>query len=150
MQVFLTEQHLAIALEYATDGELFDRVKQANRFDEDMARFFFQQLIAGASCMPFRSRCTGEGMRSPDSHHMPRASPCIKATCCRRPSYTRTRYDQTCSSFLFPTGNPSEIPLVSPGFVTKKMHPFLRDPGLAVQSLSCRSALAPHRDPPVA
>lgn len=46
-QVFLTDQHLAIVLEYATDGELFDRVKEANRFSEGMARFFFQQLIAG-------------------------------------------------------------------------------------------------------
>lgn len=50
MQVFLTGDYLAIALEFATDGELFDRVKEANRFNEGMARFFFQQLIAGVGC----------------------------------------------------------------------------------------------------
>lgn len=47
MQVFLTDEHLGIVLEYATGGELFERVKAANRFDEHMARFFFQQLVAG-------------------------------------------------------------------------------------------------------
>jgi serine/threonine protein kinase len=47
LQVFLTDQELGIVLEYATGGELFERVKAANRFDEHMARFFFQQLVAG-------------------------------------------------------------------------------------------------------
>ena len=47
LQVFLTDQHLGIILEFATGGELFERVKSAGRFDEHMARFFFQQLIAG-------------------------------------------------------------------------------------------------------
>lgn len=46
-RVFLTDQHLGIILEFATGGELFERVKSAGRFDEHMARFFFQQLIAG-------------------------------------------------------------------------------------------------------
>jgi serine/threonine protein kinase len=35
------------ALECATGGELFNKVKASGRFDEDMARFFFQQLIQG-------------------------------------------------------------------------------------------------------
>jgi serine/threonine-protein kinase SRK2 len=47
VQVFLTPTHLGIALECATGGELFNRVKASGRFDEDMARFFFQQLIQG-------------------------------------------------------------------------------------------------------
>jgi serine/threonine-protein kinase SRK2 len=47
MQVFLTRDHLCIVLEYASAGELFESVRDAGRFDEDMARFFFQQLIAG-------------------------------------------------------------------------------------------------------
>jgi serine/threonine protein kinase len=46
-QVFLTPKHLGIVLEYATGGELFEKVKASGRFDEDMARFFFQQLITG-------------------------------------------------------------------------------------------------------
>lgn len=48
VQVFLTRDHLCIVLEYASAGELFESVRDAGRFDEDMARFFFQQLIAGA------------------------------------------------------------------------------------------------------
>ena len=47
MQVFLTPTHLGIAMEYAAGGELFDRIAKAGRFNEDEARFFFQQLISG-------------------------------------------------------------------------------------------------------
>lgn len=47
LQVFLSRDHLCIVLEYASAGELFESVREAGRFDEDMARFFFQQLIAG-------------------------------------------------------------------------------------------------------
>ena len=43
----MTEENLGIVLEYATGGELFERVKAMNRLDEPMARFFFQQLVAG-------------------------------------------------------------------------------------------------------
>lgn len=46
-QVFLTPTHLGIAMEYAAGGELFDRIAKAGRFNEDEARFFFQQLISG-------------------------------------------------------------------------------------------------------
>lgn len=47
VQVFLTEDSLGLCLEYANGGELFERVKAAGRFEEDMARFFFQQLLSG-------------------------------------------------------------------------------------------------------
>jgi serine/threonine protein kinase len=47
MQVFLTGDSLGLCLEYANGGELFERVKAAGRFEEDMARFFFQQLLSG-------------------------------------------------------------------------------------------------------
>ncbi|MFS7894263.1 putative protein kinase CAMK-OST1L family [Helianthus anomalus] len=36
-------------MEYASGGELFDRICNAGRFNEDEARFFFQQLISGVS-----------------------------------------------------------------------------------------------------
>lgn len=74
LQVFLTPTHLAIVLEYAAGGELFDRICTAGRLSEDevvkciymykcinyqvlffneltilQARFFFQQLISGVS-----------------------------------------------------------------------------------------------------
>lgn len=46
-QVFLTSTHLAIVMEYASGGELFDRIVKIGRFSEDEARYFFQQLISG-------------------------------------------------------------------------------------------------------
>lgn len=46
-EVFLTSTHLGIAMEYASGGELFDRIVKAGRFSEDEARYFFQQLISG-------------------------------------------------------------------------------------------------------
>ena len=75
LQVFLTPTHLAIVLEYAAGGELFERICNAGRLSEDevgcvcvislylyklssddfyefpilQARFFFQQLISGVS-----------------------------------------------------------------------------------------------------
>ncbi|XLT32815.1 hypothetical protein HN873_064107 [Arachis hypogaea] len=47
-EVILTPTHLAI-MEYASGGELFERICNAGRFSEDEARFFFQQLISGVS-----------------------------------------------------------------------------------------------------
>ncbi|KAE9606867.1 putative protein kinase CAMK-OST1L family [Lupinus albus] len=46
-EVFLTPTHLALVLEYAAGGELFDRICNNGPFTEYMARFFFQQLISG-------------------------------------------------------------------------------------------------------
>lgn len=46
-EVILTPTHLAIVMEYASGGELFERICNAGRFSEDEARFFFQQLISG-------------------------------------------------------------------------------------------------------
>ncbi|GMI90971.1 SNF1-RELATED PROTEIN KINASE 2-8, SNF1-RELATED PROTEIN KINASE 2.8, SNF1-RELATED PROTEIN KINASE 2C [Hibiscus trionum] len=48
-EVLLTPTHLAIVMEYAEGGELFERICSAGRFGEDEARFFFQQLISGVS-----------------------------------------------------------------------------------------------------
>ncbi|KAL8117583.1 serine/threonine-protein kinase SAPK10 isoform X1 [Apium graveolens] len=48
-EVILTPTHLAIVMEYASGGELFERICNAGRFREDEARFFFQQLISGVS-----------------------------------------------------------------------------------------------------
>lgn len=48
-EVYLTPTHLAIVMEYAAGGELFERICIAGRFSEDEARFFFQQLISGVS-----------------------------------------------------------------------------------------------------
>ncbi|KAG9141826.1 hypothetical protein Leryth_013955 [Lithospermum erythrorhizon] len=48
-QVLVTPSHLAIVMEYAAGGELFEKICNAGRFSEDEARFFFQQLISGVS-----------------------------------------------------------------------------------------------------
>lgn len=48
-EVLLTPSHLAIVMEYAAGGELFERICSAGRFSEDEARFFFQQLLSGVS-----------------------------------------------------------------------------------------------------
>jgi serine/threonine-protein kinase SRK2 len=48
-EVMNTPTHLAIVMEYAAGGELFERICNAGRFSEDEARFFFQQLISGVS-----------------------------------------------------------------------------------------------------
>nr|VDD55812.1 unnamed protein product [Brassica oleracea] len=49
MKVVLTPTHLAIAMEYAAGGELFERTCSAGSFSEDEARYFFQQLISRIS-----------------------------------------------------------------------------------------------------
>lgn len=48
-EVLITPTHLAIVMEYAAGGELFERICSAGRFSEDESRFFFQQLISGVS-----------------------------------------------------------------------------------------------------
>ena len=47
IEVFVTSTHLGISMEYASGGELFERIVKAGRFSEDEARYFFQQLISG-------------------------------------------------------------------------------------------------------
>ncbi|KAL2477552.1 Serine/threonine-protein kinase SRK2B [Forsythia ovata] len=48
-EVVLTPTHLAIVMEYAAGGELFERICNAGRFSEDESRYFFQQLISGVN-----------------------------------------------------------------------------------------------------
>ncbi|KAH9297706.1 hypothetical protein KI387_029388, partial [Taxus chinensis] len=56
-EVLLTPTHLAIVMEYAAGGELFERICTAGRFSEDEARFFFQQLISGVSYCHSKQVC---------------------------------------------------------------------------------------------
>ena len=49
IEVVLTKTHLAIAMEYASGGELFDRILKKGKFCEAEARYFFQQLISGVA-----------------------------------------------------------------------------------------------------
>ncbi|KAF9624850.1 hypothetical protein IFM89_015404 [Coptis chinensis] len=56
-KVMVTPKHLAIVMEYAAGGELFDRMCTAGRFSEDEARYFFQQLISGVSYCHYMEIC---------------------------------------------------------------------------------------------
>lgn len=46
-KVLVTDSHLGIVMEYASGGELFDRICDAGRFSEKEARYYFQQLVCG-------------------------------------------------------------------------------------------------------
>ncbi|KAI3435933.1 hypothetical protein D9Q98_001991 [Chlorella vulgaris] len=46
-EAFLTTTHLGIAMEYASGGDLFDRVVSRRRLPEAEARYFFWQLVQG-------------------------------------------------------------------------------------------------------
>ena len=46
-EVLQTEGHIYLVLELITGGELFDKIVEQKRFDEDTARKYFQQLILG-------------------------------------------------------------------------------------------------------
>uniref|UniRef100_A0A7R9VAN1 Protein kinase domain-containing protein n=1 Tax=Chlamydomonas euryale TaxID=1486919 RepID=A0A7R9VAN1_9CHLO len=46
-EVFLTSEHICIAMEYATGGSLFEYVQKQGRLKEAVARWFFQQLVIG-------------------------------------------------------------------------------------------------------
>ena len=52
-EVILCPRHLAIVMEFAQGGDLFNAVQQSNghKMNEPMARYFFQQLIAGLGYM---------------------------------------------------------------------------------------------------
>ena len=45
LQVFLTNNHLAIAMEYAAGGNLYQLVARSGGLPEPDARWYFQQLI---------------------------------------------------------------------------------------------------------
>lgn len=56
-EVRLTPTHLAIVMEYANGGELFDKICSCGRFNENEARFYFQQLISGVAYLHSKGVC---------------------------------------------------------------------------------------------
>lgn len=44
-ELFITEEHLVLVMEYADGGDLFSYVRRRGRLREDTARWFFQQII---------------------------------------------------------------------------------------------------------
>lgn len=44
-EMFLTQDHVCILMEYANGGSLFDMVSKERKLREPLARWFFQQLI---------------------------------------------------------------------------------------------------------
>lgn len=59
-EVFLTPEHLAIAMEFAAGGELFDRIVAAQRFSEDVARWAGR----GGGCFGLVERARDRQMES--------------------------------------------------------------------------------------
>lgn len=43
-------------MEYASGGTLFERIEKFQRFKEDIARYFFQQLVCGVAWMHKKAR----------------------------------------------------------------------------------------------
>ena len=59
LQVFLTPEYLAIAMEYATDGDMFQLVVRQRGLLEKDARWYFQQLIVAVDyCHRMVRLCT--------------------------------------------------------------------------------------------
>lgn len=46
-EVMESESYVYIVLELVTGGELFDKIIKAKKFEEDVARRYFQQIISG-------------------------------------------------------------------------------------------------------
>ena len=46
-EVLASKTKIFIVLELVTGGELFDKIVEAQRFDTETARFYFQQLVVG-------------------------------------------------------------------------------------------------------
>lgn len=46
-EVLASQSKIFIVLELVTGGELFDKIVQAGKFNEDDTRFYFRQLIEG-------------------------------------------------------------------------------------------------------
>merc|ERR1719456_2192593 len=46
-EVMQTANHIYMVLEVIAGGELFDKIVEAKKFDEDTGRRYFQQLVAG-------------------------------------------------------------------------------------------------------
>ena len=46
-EVLASRTKIFIVLELVTGGELFDKIVSQGRFSEDMARFYFNQLVEG-------------------------------------------------------------------------------------------------------
>ena len=53
----LTPTHLAIVMEFASGGEVFNLVTTKGRLSEAEARCIFQQVCSASPCTPMRSRC---------------------------------------------------------------------------------------------
>eukprot|EP00906_Rhabdomonas_costata_P031229 RCo044118 len=47
IDVYQTAKHVYLVIELVTGGELFDKIVESKRFEEPVARNYFQQLILG-------------------------------------------------------------------------------------------------------
>lgn len=47
LQVYMTDDHLVIVMEYASNGQLLERIETSGKLDEPLARKLYQQLMDG-------------------------------------------------------------------------------------------------------
>ncbi|CAD7704929.1 unnamed protein product [Ostreobium quekettii] len=79
-EVFLTEEFLAIVMEFADQGDLFLFVQQRVRLKEDLARWIFQQLVFGLDYTHRRGVANRdvklENVLLQSGHHLPLVKLC--------------------------------------------------------------------------
>ena len=83
LQVFLTQEHLAISMEFAQGGDLFAYTlghRPHGRLAETQSRWIFQQLIIGLDYCHRKVSLTLTGI----SAKVQPSSPCISSLACRR------------------------------------------------------------------
>ena len=82
LQVFLTQEHLAISMEFAQGGDLFAYTlghRPHGRLAETQSRWIFQQLIIG---LDYCHRKVGAALAGLSDVMQP-SSPCISSMACR-------------------------------------------------------------------
>lgn len=70
MQVFVTQQYLAIAMEYAAGGDMFEHVVRKGGLKESEARWFFQQLLVGVDYVHRMVRCRHQNLHTNSSQQL--------------------------------------------------------------------------------
>ena len=72
--MFLLPQYLAITMEYAVGGDLFQVVGRASGIREDDAKWYFQQLMVAIDYCHRMVRCQPGCLERCDQRATPRAS----------------------------------------------------------------------------
>jgi hypothetical protein len=61
VEVFLTNEHVCIVMEYANSGSLFHHVQKSLKLPEDEARWYFQQIVLAVDYCHRKVKAAGGG-----------------------------------------------------------------------------------------